>query len=212
MFEITRDGSLDALKVAELDMPRLLSEREAWHGMDITYNKPHIRRAWREWGQGRVYVHWIDGCFKEEAYMHPHPWPSAIRILEGKYTMRLGFKRDDKVEVISTQEFIKGSAYEMTNPLGWHSIQPQSGSFVLSLMVTGTPFDPSPEKPCKREYPALTKYELDEMLWMASRYYKCPYGKYPQPPVPVYPESSMGPQFSGQKNSAEMAKESEIKK
>ena len=83
---------LATLHEAEDALPDLLREGvDAWRSLDIDYEPPHVERLWRPWGpvvstgamtipsRFRLSLHRIHPC--ETALFHPHPWPSAVRII-----------------------------------------------------------------------------------------------------------------------------------
>ena len=134
---------LDTLLAAEAALPTLLTE-PGWQGVHIDYHPPHVDRVWRAWDTWRIYLHHIHPCAPGEALFHPHPWPSAMRVLDGRYEMALGYgatKPPIAARVIAGPD----TAYEMVDPDAWHYVRPLDGP-ALSIMVTGRPWDrPSPK-------------------------------------------------------------------
>lgn len=139
---------LKALYRVEDQLPLLLKDGiESWQSLDIDYEPPRVERLWRQVGDVRVNLHRIHPCV--QALYHPHPWPSAVRVLCGKYEM--GVAESDRLLAFShlvegDREVAKvilteGAAYEMVNPTGWHYVMP-IGQPSLSLMVTAKPWDP----------------------------------------------------------------------
>src|SRR6185503_7498206 len=86
----------------------------------------------------------------------PHPWPSAIRVLSGKYEMGIGFGAGDEAPPVAARVILSaGNEYEMTHPDGWHYVRPINEPS-MSLMVTGRPWErPSPksERPLSPLHP-----------------------------------------------------------
>ena len=114
-----------------------------WHSMLIDYHKPHVERVWRQQGQYRVMIHRIHTCKREEALLHPHPWPSAMRVIRGEYEMGVtygGFGRmhEPNPNAVVIQGGV-GMRYEMTDPKAWHYVRPLTDT-VLTLMIVGQPF------------------------------------------------------------------------
>ena len=72
---------LDTLAAVERGLPALLRDEGAWKSLLVDYHPPTVERLWRPWGAGRVYLHRIHPCARAEALFHPHPWPSAMRVL-----------------------------------------------------------------------------------------------------------------------------------
>ncbi|MDP3710173.1 MAG: hypothetical protein Q8R29_00405 [bacterium] len=148
----------------------LLRNHARWKSMLINYNPPTVERLWTQFGKYRVNLHRINLCKREDALFHPHPWPSAVRILSGSYKMDIGYGKGEKEPpVASTLIMAEGSAYEMIDPDGWHRIYPVCGSSI-SLMVTGSPWARS--SPGKgRSFPKLGNTEQLEILGFFLNYY-----------------------------------------
>src|SRR2546425_6708638 len=128
---------LDILAAVERDLPRLLLDEAAWKGLFIDYHPPTVERLWTPWRDYRVSLHRIYPCAPGQALFHPHPWPSAMRILSGKYEMAVGYGKGGTVPPIAALMLATGDfRYEMTDPDAWHYVRP-IGEPTLSLMVTG---------------------------------------------------------------------------
>src|SRR5262245_32103375 len=82
---------LDVLEAFEKELPRLLADEGAWQSLYVDSHPPVVERLWRPWRAGRAYLHRIHPCGPGEALFHPHPWPSAMRVLEGEYEMAIGY-------------------------------------------------------------------------------------------------------------------------
>tara|TARA_B100000614_G_scaffold262909_1_gene300493 strand:+ start:69406 stop:69915 length:510 start_codon:yes stop_codon:yes gene_type:complete len=125
--------------LAELEdetLPRLLMDPN-WSSLDINHENPRVERVWRQWGDYRICLHRIHQCAEDEAHFHPHPWPSAMRIISGHYEMGIGYSETDQPPPCAA--VVRGSdgmTYEMTDPNGWHYVRPLSRE-VISLMITG---------------------------------------------------------------------------
>ncbi len=131
---------LNVLTRVEGILPLLMQERVAWRSVFVDYEHPFVERLWREWGEYRVYLHRIHPCAAGEALFHPHPWPSAMKVLSGSYQMAVGYGSGVPAPpVVATLMLCAGSRYEMVHPDGWHSVRPLEVPS-LSLMVTGTPW------------------------------------------------------------------------
>ncbi|MCL5996822.1 MAG: hypothetical protein M1546_12315 [Chloroflexi bacterium] len=141
---------LDVLYTVEKELPILLQDEGAWKSLYVDYHPPIVERLWLGWREYRVNLHRIHPCGPGEALFHPHPWPSAMRVLVGEYEMAVGYGQGDTpppiaVLMIASTEF----CYEMTEPDAWHYVRPIGGP-TLSLMVTGKPWErwsPRSEKP-----------------------------------------------------------------
>lgn len=141
---------LEVLARVELELPALLLAEAGWSGLFIDYHPPTVERLWRPWGDYRVSLHRILPCAREAALFHPHPWPSAMRIIEGEYEMAVGYGPGDEPPPIAARMIVRGEfRYEMTHPDAWHYVRPIGGP-TWSLMVTGKPWSrqaPRSDKP-----------------------------------------------------------------
>lgn len=139
---------LAQLAMVEKVLPSLIKQGDLWHSLDVNYEPPRVERLWMQLNDLRVYLHIIHPC--QEALFHPHPWPSAIKILRGTYEMGIGFGRGRKSPPkAATVNLTKGATYEMIDPNGWHYVRPPSTQ-VYSIMITGKPWNrwspgPKPE-------------------------------------------------------------------
>jgi hypothetical protein len=82
---------LDVLSQVEQALPLLLQDEKTWQSLLVDYHSPTVERLWTAWKEYRVYLHRIHPCEREKALFHPHPWPSAMRVLNGEYEMAVGF-------------------------------------------------------------------------------------------------------------------------
>ncbi len=131
---------LDLLSIALSELPALLADPAGWHGMRIDYHRPFVDRAWRPWRDCRLSIHRIHPCAPGEALLHPHPWPSAIAILDGSYEMAIAYGAGVAPPPIAARVIASaGSRYEMTDPDGWHSVRPIDAPS-LSVMLSGPPW------------------------------------------------------------------------
>lgn len=132
-------------------IPQLLAIPHIWKGLDIDYEQPRVERLWTQINEDRILLHKIYPC--KAPFFHPHPWPSAVKILTGTYTMQVGYSTTlEEPPVAATVLLKQESEYEMIDRNGWHSVNPhQVPSF--SIMVTGVPWRRDmpnvPEKPSK---------------------------------------------------------------
>jgi hypothetical protein len=132
---------LDVLEAAERELPALLRDEGGWNSVYIDYHPPTVERLWRKWGAYRIYLHRIHPCPRGEALFHPHPWPSAMRILSGEYEMAVGYGKGEQAPPIAALMIAAGDfRYEMTDPDAWHYVRP-IGAPAMTLMVTGPPWD-----------------------------------------------------------------------
>jgi len=131
---------LDRLEKVEEQLPVLLDDVAEWQTLDVDYEPPRVERVWRQVGDLRVCLHRIHPC--DKALMHPHPWPSAMRVVQGSYVMVLGDGGVDGLagiqgyHKVATVVLSAGSTYEMVDVHGWHSVRPLWG-VAYSLMIMG---------------------------------------------------------------------------
>ena len=80
------------LKELELNfLIGLLEKPEIWNSLDVDYHPPRVERIWCQYGDYRIYLHFIHACKPGEALYHSHPWPSVMHVIEGTYEMGIGF-------------------------------------------------------------------------------------------------------------------------
>jgi len=178
---------LRILAGVEANLPGLLLERwnnqihpreDGWNSLYIDYHPPVVERLWRDYHGCRIYLHRIHPCGEHEPLFHPHPWPSAMVVLDGAYAMTvgysLGYGPGTKPPPI-TANFIlaERSRYEMTDPALWHSVRPL-GKPSISLMVTGKPWaDPPPSK-TKNPLRPLSENQKDGLFGFFRHRYPLP--------------------------------------
>lgn len=133
------DNLYDALRV----LPDLLNKREVWDSLIVNRRKPYTYRVFTQLPNGlRICLHKFDPCHTHESFPHPHPWPGAFVVLDGSYRMKIGYsKTRETMEVEDVSTFIMStySAYEITNPLTWHSVTPLEPTY--TVMVNGATWD-----------------------------------------------------------------------
>src|SRR5512135_336441 len=161
---------LDVLARLEAELPALLLDDDRWQSLDINYHPPFVERLWTSWNDYRVSLHRIYPCTEADALFHPHPWPSAMRILDGRYEMAIGYGSGSTPPPIAARFIASADVrYEMTDPDAWHYVRPIDWP-AMTIMVTG--------KPWKRESPPVgrTLQPLDParraelMSWFRKKY------------------------------------------
>jgi hypothetical protein len=160
---------LDILARVEAALPGLLAKAD-WQSLDINYHPPFVERLWRPWESYRISLHRIHPCPPSDALFHPHPWPSAMRILDGTYEMAIGYGSGTTPPPFAARIIASGDfRYEMIDPDSWHYVRPIDRP-AMTIMVTGAPW--------KREAPnsaaplqPLDATRRDELLtWFRARY------------------------------------------
>src|SRR5206468_11967261 len=128
---------LDILARVEETLPALLQDGGCWQSLYVDYHPPMVERLWTRWGEYRVFLHRIFPCGPGEALFHPHPWPSAMRVLAGEYEMAVGYGPGEAPPPVAALILARGDfRYQMTEPDAWHYVRPL-GAPTLSVMVTG---------------------------------------------------------------------------
>ena len=128
---------MEVLKKLEKQLPEMLKDSSRWNSLLIDYHPPFVERLWCSWEEYRVYLHRINECKSSEALFHPHPWPSAMRIVAGTYEMGVGYATGDLAPPVAAKLVMPaGTSYEMVEPDGWHYVRPLT-DVTLSVMVTG---------------------------------------------------------------------------
>lgn len=164
---------LNVLAAAERALSGLLRERPLkWQSLDIDYHPPRVERLWQpfelEGETYRIYLHKIYPCEPHEALFHPHPWPSAMRVVSGNYEMGIGYGTGIEPPpvaarmVVFAQSHSRDFKYEMTDPNAWHYVRPLVVP-AWTVMVTGRPWNreaPSSAEPLKPLSPA----DFDRMI------------------------------------------------
>jgi hypothetical protein len=159
---------LDLLDSVLSELPALL-RADGWHGLRIAYHPPLVERAWRPWRDCRLSIHRIHPCAPGEALLHPHPWPSAIRILSGRYEMAIAYGAGIAPPPIAARIVaVAGTSYAMIDPDGWHSVRPVEAPS-LSVMLSGPPWQRAmPVEPASPQAP-LSAAAISELLAEAAR-------------------------------------------
>jgi hypothetical protein len=151
-------------RIEATTLPELLRSPDAWASLDITYHPPHVERLWTTVPEGRLFLHRIEPCDPGDALVHPHDWPSAMKILSGRYEHGIGVADDNgDVDILSVAELAAGTYYEMSNPRVWHWVRPLE--VVCTLMLAGPLYAERPPfaKPTQRQLP-LTSARAAELL------------------------------------------------
>lgn len=165
---------LQRLHEIEALLPSLLLDVGGWKTKLIDYHPPKVERLYRDLDGDRILLHRIHPCEPGEALFHPHPWPSAIAIVEGGYEMGVGQGQEAPRKAAATLVLAPGSRYEMTDPLGWHWVRPLDRPS-LSVMVTGPvwPAEVALEAPRTGNYPfpPLSEEARDDLLAAFRRHY-----------------------------------------
>ncbi len=156
---------ISVLSKIEDELPGMLRDDIGWLSLDINYHPPLIQRLWRQHGEYRVYLHRTVPCPRHEALMHPHPWPSAVRVIDGVYEMGIGTGPGPLAPPISATIYQVGGlfVYEMLDPHAWHYVRAVS-EIATSVMVTATPWPDPIEVPKHPPLGPLTPQAHVEML------------------------------------------------
>ena len=140
---------LEKLREIEKDhLWRLLCDtgHVEWRGLLVDYHHPYVWRLWTQFDEDhRVFLHKIHPCEPGEALLHPHPWPSAMRVFTPEGTSyetgtAYAWPGTAAKPVCGGTFYLQtGSCYEMVKDFAWHYVRPIGGP-IYSLMVVGRPY------------------------------------------------------------------------
>ena len=151
---------LEKLTCAESLIPRMLEDKSRWRSLRIDYEKPHVNRLFTDitseeaaklpdLAGHRIMLHEIESCKSEEALQHPHPWPSAVRVINTftPYEMGVGHDLIDEFMGDATGNVGWGAVmticgefrYTMADEDGYHYVRPIRDC-AYSVMLTGQPW------------------------------------------------------------------------
>lgn len=159
------------LEAVEAALPELLARRD-WNSLRVTYEPPEVERVWRKWGEHRILLHCIHPCAPGLPLFHPHPWPSIVKVLAGRYEMGVGHGPGLATPPIAmTMIAGAGTTYAMTDRDSWHYVRPLAQPS-YSLMVTGKPWQREMPRADHPQQPTLAPARVDELLReFAARFY-----------------------------------------
>jgi hypothetical protein len=153
----------DVLREVEAALPELLGRRD-WNSLRVTYEPPEVERVWRAWGEHRILLHCIHPCEPGRPLFHPHPWPSIVRVLEGRYEMGVGYGAGvEPPPVAMTMIAGAGTVYAMTDRDSWHYVRPLDRPS-YSLMVTGKPWARDMPRADHPPQPRLERERVEALL------------------------------------------------
>lgn len=154
---------LQYLLEAEKELPFLLKRPSLWQSLFINYEKPFVERLWCPWKKYRLNLHKIHPCLPGESFFHPHPWASAMKIVEGTYRMAVGYGEGLIEPPVATVCYLTpGSIYEMLDINAWHSVAPIDEP-VYSIMLTDVPWNRSMPKSEKIRLSSLSDEKLSHL-------------------------------------------------
>ena len=162
---------LDQLKLVEQHLAVLLNQKDLWKSIFVDYEKPFVERLWCPWNEYRINLHRILPCEADECFFHPHPWPSAMKIVDGIYQMKVGYGAGlEAPPTAATLNLAPGSTYEMVDPDAWHSVRPLNLP-VYSVMLTGKPWGREMPKDEHGPLSLLPDHKVKEILSVFREYY-----------------------------------------
>ena len=133
-----------------------------WNGISIGFTPPKMMRLWTSYDGMKACLHKIYPISDdtEVPFLHPHPWPCAIKILKGAYKMEVGYSDTLSPPSISMKLVVSaGSSYEMLYKDMWHSVCPITDP-IYSIMLIGKKWDR--EMPKKHISPPRMLNELEK--------------------------------------------------
>lgn len=158
-------------QIEEKMMLDLLVQPDKWQTLLIDYSPPIVERCWIQLGNYRLSLHFIHKCEAKDALFHPHPWPSTIHVLTGKYEMGLGFgpglEEPEKMCTIMLEN--GGAYYDMTHIDGWHYVRP-IGDVCATVMLTGKPWEREEIKSKEKLNPLSIQKKSMMLMWFEEYY------------------------------------------
>ena len=136
-MEMIQNEMISVDKAAEIAL-EAAADPSCWESIVINRRKPHTYRAFIQFEASRICLHRFDACDRDDSFSHPHPWPSSMLILSGKYEMAVGRTPDLLSSEPSSVIFVTlsaGSVYHMLDQHTWHKVIPRTQCY--SLMVNG---------------------------------------------------------------------------
>ncbi len=169
--EVVGGSMLPVLEQAERELPALLLVREDWQSLYITDEQPLVERLWMPYGEGRLLLHVIHSCPPGRSLFHPHPWGSAMHILEGYYETAYGHGPPDGPPPARGKPKVLGAGdrYEMVNPNAWHYVRPL-GESAVTVMVTGKPWNRGGVRKGNALRP-LSSFRVDTLLGLFRHFF-----------------------------------------
>lgn len=147
-------------------LPNMFDEPNLWDSLIINRRPPHTCRVFTQLDRLRICLHKFNACDRHEAVLHPHPWPGAFLVLKGAYRMVLGLSKDRKSgpEPLTEVLLTAGSAYEITNPLLWHSVIPECDTYTIMVNDAEWPVDMAHESVRRTAGKGLERLSESELI------------------------------------------------
>lgn len=163
---------IDKLKqIEDKVLIELLQKPSEWKTLLIDYYPPIVERCWAQIGNYRIMLHFIHKCEAKDALFHPHPWPSAMHVITGKYEMGLGFGpglvEPEKMCTILLEN--GGAYYDMTHIDGWHYVRPVEG-VSATVMLVGKPWGREQVESPEELKPMTEQRKLIMLEWFLNYY------------------------------------------
>jgi hypothetical protein len=162
--------------VGSAELADLWADESNWSSLSIRYADPNVDRLYADLPPAvgrpalRVMLHRIHPCEPGKALWHSHPWPSAVKLIDGTYEHASGFVDRLGLHTVVRSVLQSGTEYEMIDPLAWHYVRPLEGP-VYSIMITGKPWPqhtapkPVPQQPLTaEEFTELHNFFADVLM------------------------------------------------
>lgn len=164
-------------------LPKVLDDIEenlglaklSWDSLVINRRKPYTYRIFKQFGDLRVCLHKFEPCESDEAFAHPHPWPGAFLVLDGSYEQTIGYSKyfNTLPEEVMKMRAVRGTRYEIVNPLTWHSIRPLTTTH--TIMVNGATFSRQHEQVVTTKGKDLEKMSNDDLYIALNNFHRLLY-------------------------------------
>jgi hypothetical protein len=182
----TATEAFTTLEQVEAILPELLSDIHVWNTYKVIHDDPQVWRIWSQLGDIRVCFHKIYPC--NDPFLHPHPWPSIVKCLQGGYEQNIGIYNGlvDDIKALTpdtlddfsaslvkqTTQIVPNSVYAMTDLRVFHSVQASDINY--SLMIMGKPYFKGATRQYSRNTPIdtpLSDLEKNELFEFAQTKY-----------------------------------------
>ena len=176
---------IELLKIIESNIEYILTKKEL-KSLDIDYYSPRVERLYLDLPDNRrLFFHVIHKTQDDfNNLYHPHPWPSCMHVLEGKYEMGLSYSENPEHyietennknynDIIKNEickiEVNSGMYYEMLNRNGWHYVKSLS-DISYSVMLIDKPWYKGNKAPYQLK--ELSKDRVEEIKNKFLSFYK----------------------------------------
>ncbi len=120
--ELEQQIKPNILADAEGELPDLLERRNEWVGV-ILYTSLQVRRVYKPWRNGFLFLQELEERAERKADFHSHPGKMWIALEQGSYRMDIAYDQDKAPTAYETKVMSAGDCYFMERR-DWHRIHP----------------------------------------------------------------------------------------